>query len=271
MIYGDKRGSDSEIMNVREEHKPQVIAIGNNKGGAGKTSTALELSYELHKRGYKTLLVDLDGQRNATIALDQKGASPTIFEVITGQAEGRESIIETNAGDLLPAGSKLDTLAQELTGNGKEYALKNILDPLRKKYDFIILDLPPAINAASTNALAAADLLLIASKAEAWHMEGIGAIYENADLVKTLCNPELKIQGIVITQYEKTTLQKAMYSNAGKIAEQIGAKIYAPIRKCSKAAEAHALHKCCGEYAPKCNTTIDYIALVDDFLKDLSV
>jgi len=258
-------------MNVREGHKPQVIAIGNNKGGSGKTTTALELSHEFHKRGFKTLLVDLDGQRNATIALDRKGASPTAFDVLTGQAETKESIIKTSAGDLIPAESKLDTLAQVLTGKGKEYAIRDMLEPLRSEYDYIILDLPPAINAASTNALAAADILLIASKAEAFHLEGIGTIYENADLIKKLCNHGLRILGIVITQYEKTTLQKAMYSNAAKIAEQIGAKIYAPIRKCSKAAEAHAMHKCCGEYAPKCTTTIDYIALTDDILKDMSV
>lgn len=249
----------------------EIIALGNNKGGSGKTATALELSYELHKRGYRTLLIDLDGQRNATIALNQKGASPTIFDVLTGKAEAEESIIETSAGDLIPGESKTDTLGQVLTGTGKEYALKNILEPLRKKYDFIILDLPPAINAASTNALATADILLIAAKAEAFHMEGIGTIYENADLIKRLCNPGLSVLGIVITQYEKTTLQKAMYSNAAKIAEQIGAKIYAPIRKCSKAAEAHAMHKCCGEYAPKSTTTADYIAMTDDILKDMSV
>ena len=248
----------------------KILASANNKGGAGKTTNAIEITYGLHKRGYKTLLIDLDGQRNATLALGQKGKEPTIYDVLTGKADISDAIIETPAGDLIPAGTNLDILAQVLTGTGREYALKNALEPIRRKYDFIVLDMPPAINAANTAGLAAADLLLIAAKAEAFHLEGIGGLYENLETIKRHCNNDLKIQGIVITQYKSSLgLNKAMYSNAGRIAESLKTKLYNPIRECSKVKEAQAMHRSVYEYAPRCNAVKDYEQLIDDLLKDL--
>jgi len=247
----------------------KIIASGNNKGGAGKTTNAIEITYGLHKRGYKVLLVDLDGQRNATIALGQKDANPTIYDALTGRTDIKETIISTTAGDLIPASANLDTLAQALTGDGREYTLKKALEPIAGDYDFIVLDLPPAINAASTNALAAADTLLIAAKAEAFHLEGVGALFQNVETIKRHCNNDLKIQGIIITQYRQAlALNKAMYENAGRIAAQLGAKLYKPIRECTKVKEAQALHKSVYEYAPRCNAVKDYETLINDLLED---
>lgn len=247
-----------------------IICSGNNKGGCGKTTNALGIAGGLVKKGFKTLIIDLDGQQDTTIALGMKGKEPTIYDVLMNGEDIHNCIVETSAGYLVPAAGTLDALPEIWKGNGREYTLKKVLEPIKGEYDFIILDMPPATGIISINAIVAADRLLIASRPESFDMEGIGQFARNVRSVKEKCNKDLVIQGIVITQYmSNLTIHKAMYENAGAIAKALGTRLYNPIRQCAKLKEAQALHENIYTYSPRSNAVKDYDQLVNDFLKDI--
>jgi chromosome partitioning protein len=247
-----------------------VIASGNNKGGCGKTTNTLGLAGGLIKRGFRVLTIDLDGQQDTTIALGMKGKGPTIYDVLMNGEDIRDCIVGTSAGDLVPSAGALDALPEIWKRDRREYALREALEPIKAEYDFIILDMPPATGIISINALAAADRLLIAARPEGFDMEGIGQFIRNVETVKTRCNKDLIIQGIIITQYmSNLTIHKDMYENAGAIAKALGTKLYNPIRQCTKIKEAQAVHENLYKYSPKCNAVKDYEQVIKDFLRDI--
>ena len=168
----------------------ETIAIVNRRGGVGKTATAHAIGAGLALRGYKTLFIDLDSQCNLTFDVGAKTAPLTSMEVLSGTATAQEAIQHTQGGDIIPASPSLAVADTTLEGTGKEYRLKEALEPIAGEYDYIIIDTPPALGVLTVNALTACNSAIIPAQAEVHSLQGIGLLYEAIRAVKKYTNPK---------------------------------------------------------------------------------
>ncbi len=185
----------------------RVIAVTNQKGGVGKTTTTVNLAASLAALNRRVLLVDLDPQGNATTGcgIDKQTLEASTCEVLLGEAQALDTIVSvTNAGfSVLPANADLTAaevrLLQEI---GREMRLRKALEPVRPLYDYVLIDCPPTINMLTLNALTAADGVLIPIQCEFYALEGLSALLETVKQVRNTVNPELNIEGLLRTMYD---------------------------------------------------------------------
>ena len=248
----------------------EVIAIVNRRGGVGKTATAHAVGAGLALRGYKVLFLDLDSQCNLTYDVGGETGQPTSLEVLSGTATAKEAIQHTAGGDIIPASPSLAVADTTIDGTGKEYRLKEALEPLAGEYDYIIIDTPPALGVLTVNALTACNSAIIPAQAEVHSIQGIGLLYEVIRAVQKYTNPALTVKGILITRYNgRAILSKDMKSNLEDTAKELGTKVFTtPIRECTAIKEAQATQSSIYAYAPKSNATADYTALIKEILKE---
>lgn len=248
----------------------ETIAIVNRRGGVGKTATAHAIGAGLALRGYKTLFIDLDSQCNLTFDVGAKTAPLTSMEVLSGTATAQEAIQHTQGGDIIPASPSLAVADTTLEGTGKEYRLKEALEPIAGEYDYIIIDTPPALGVLTVNALTACNSAIIPAQAEVHSLQGIGLLYEAIRAAKKYTNPALTIKGILITRYNgRAILSRDMRENLEATAKELGTKVFTtPIRECTAIKEAQATQSDIYSYAPRSNATADYTALIQDILEE---
>lgn len=279
-MYKIKNLSDIRIESTLNSYKyaskggqmKDIFAIVNNKGGVAKTSTVGALGCFISKKKQKVLCIDLDPQCNLTFTLlGTTQPQISIFEVITNQAKAKEAIIKTNNGyDLLPASSSLYNADTTITNVGKEYKLKEAIQPLLKSYDYIIIDTPPALGILTVNALTACTKVIIPAQADVYSLQGISTLSNTINAVKQYCNKDLKISGILLTRYNPRVILArdiaTMIENT--TAKDLGTKIFkTSIRECVAIKEAQAQNQDIYTYAPKSNASTDYKNLVNELLK----
>lgn len=188
----------------------RVIAIANQKGGVGKTTTSTNLSASLAELGKKVLVVDIDPQGNATsgLGIDKNNLENTLYELFVGECELEECLISDALENLsvLPSNVNLSGAEIELIGVDKrEYILKKNLEKIRYNYDYIIIDCPPSLNILTVNALSAADSVLVPIQCEYYALEGLSQLVYTINLVKKRLNPNLTMEGVVFTMYDART------------------------------------------------------------------
>lgn len=246
-----------------------VISIANQKGGIGKSTTAQALGAGLYLKGYKTLLIDLDPQGNITYTAGADITKSTAYDLLINRASIDEVIQSTKQGRIIPANERLSNLDLELSTTGKEYRLKEALEPIKKNYDYIIIDTPPALGILTINALTASDSLIIPSQADIYSLQGIGQLYKTIEAVKMYTNPKLKIQGILLTRYHtRTILNRDMGELIEETAKQFDTRIYKTfIRESVTVREAQAKKQDIFTYAPKSNPSKDYISFIDEVIE----
>ena len=185
----------------------RVIAIASQKGGVGKTTTAINLGASLAQQGRRVLLLDIDPQGNATSGLGVNGNDQrtTIYESLIGQAELKQAIMATALAnlDLVPSGQRLSGAEVELVGLiARETRLKTCIAPIRDEYDFILIDGPPSLGLLTVNSLTAADSVLIPLQCEYLALEGLTQLISAIRLVQDHLNPGLRIEGVLLTMYD---------------------------------------------------------------------
>lgn len=247
----------------------QIVSVINQKGGVGKSTTAIALSLGLAKEGYRVLCIDLDGQGNLTYAL---GAEPSAYGAM-GVLERPETIyneiIHLQAIDLIPSNDRLFLAQNVLIETGKEYRLKEALGNLKpRSYDYVVIDTPPSLGVLTINALSASNEVVIPSRADTFSLQGIGQLAVTINAIKKYCNPHLRINGILLTQYNaRTNLAKTLSEQTEGFARSLNTRVYSTrIRECIAIRESQAMRKDIYTYSPTSNCVEDYNAFVREFL-----
>ena len=195
----------------------RVVCFANQKGGVGKTTTCVNLCAAVKDKRRKILLIDADPQGNATTGMGvSKHSGLTLYDVLIRGAAVKDAIVQTKYGDVLPANLDLSGAAVELVDVAdRELVLKKAIAPIRDQYDYIFIDCPPSLGLLTLNALAAADTVLIPMQCEFYAMEGLADLTTSMRLIRSRFNPSLKIEGIVLTMYDRRL------SFAGQVAKEV--------------------------------------------------
>lgn len=188
----------------------RTIAIANQKGGVGKTTTAINLSSSLAAKGKKVLLIDADPQGNATsgFGVEKNDLENTVYELLLSECSIKECILsEVIPGvSIVPSNVNLAATEIELIGvDKKEFILKNEIDWVKDKFDFIMIDCPPSLNLLTINAMTTADSVLVPIQCEFYALEGLSQLIHTVNLVKERLNPDLDMEGVVFTMYDSRT------------------------------------------------------------------
>lgn len=244
----------------------KIIAITNQKGGVGKTSTTCALAGVFASRGKKVLAIDLDPQGNLTFSLGADDSGYTVHDVIKGDIDIKEAIQHTPECDVIAANILLSGTELELSSAGREYILKEKLKSISKHYDYIILDTPPALSILTINAYIAANDLIIPMTAEILSLQGIAQLKETILAVKKYYNKQLNVRGILLTRYNpRLLLNREVLEMAEIVAAQLNTVVLnSKISSSVAVAEAPAHQKTIIKYAPRSGAAKDYLALAEE-------
>ena len=247
----------------------KCIAVINQNGGVGKSTTAATVAAGLSLKGYKTLSIDLDAQANLTYTAGAKTTGATALGVLTGEAKAENAIQNTDSGDIIAANKALAGADAFIADTGKEYRLKEALESVKAAYDYIIIDTPPALGILTINALTACDSVIIPAQADIYSLQGIEQLAETMKPVKKYCNPALKIEGILLTRYSpRSVLSREVAELAEQLAARLGTKVFkATIREAIAVKEAQISQQTLYQYAPKAKVTEDYTALIEELIR----
>ncbi len=244
----------------------QIITVTNQKGGVGKTTTAASLVCGLRQRGAQVLGVDLDPQGNLgfNLGLDI-GECKTIYDVLKGACSIEEAIQSTEYGDVLPSDIMLSAAEVEFTAPRREFMLSDFLTGIRSRYDFVVIDTPPALNILTVNAYVASDGLIVPMEAEVLSLVGITQLQETIETVRSTFNPHLKVLGILINKFNgRLTLSKDILELAQEVAEQLDSQVFqAKIHRGVGVAMAPAHGQTVLTYQPDSRPAQDFQSIID--------
>ena len=248
----------------------RIIAVANQKGGVGKTTTAINLSSCLAEKGKKVLAVDMDPQGNMTsgLGVDKNSVENTIYDLIIGESSIDEVLkkdIMKNL-DIIPANIDLSAAEIELIDvEDKEYIVRNVIKDIKDNYDYIIIDCPPSLSMLTINAMTTATSVLVPIQCEYYAREGLSQLIHTVDLVRDRLNPELEIEGVVFTMYDaRTNLSLQVVEN---VKDNLHQNIYKTIiPRNIRLAEAPSYGVPINEYDPKSAGSESYMRLAEEVI-----
>lgn len=249
----------------------RVISVTNQKGGVGKTTTSLALAAGLMRKGFRTLAVDMDPQGNLSFGLGGDAEDgPTVYDLLKGDVHPRFAVQRTSSVDLISANILLSGVELEFTQTGREYLLKNALAGLKEKYDYLVIDTPPALSILTVNAFAASDYVVIPMVADIFSLQGIAQLSDTIMRLRQACNPELIIGGILLSKYDgRTVLSKRIKETAEMVAGQVGTRLFkTTIRNSIVIPESQTNQVSMYEYAARNPAVRDYAAFVQELLAE---
>lgn len=248
----------------------RIIAIANQKGGVGKTTTSINLSACLSALGKKVLAIDMDPQGNMTsgLGIDKDNVEYTVYDLIIGETEIEKVICKDTLKnlDVLPTNIDLSAAEIELIGvDNKEYIIRDAVDTVKEMYDFIIIDCPPSLSMLTINAMTTADTVLVPIQCEYYALEGLSQLIHTIDLVKERLNPKLEMEGVVFTMYDaRTNLSLQVVEN---VKENLNKAIYKTIiPRNIRLAEAPSHGLPINLYDPKSAGAESYMLLAEEVI-----
>lgn len=245
----------------------KVVAVINQKGGVGKSTTACALAVGLANRGKKILLIDSDPQGNTTYVLGVNRTLANLYNVMNG-TPAKDAIEKLSDNlDIITSYGELATADKTYTQTGREYILKKALQPIQDKYDYIIIDTPPALGILSINALTASYGVVIPVQADVMSIQGLMQLKDTIDTVREYTNPQLKILGILRTRHNvRTNISKETSKILDDIAHKLGTILYNTyIRESVGIREAQGERKDIFSFAPNNNAVLDYVTFLEEF------
>jgi len=254
-----------------KEHNAKVITLANQKGGVGKTTSAINIAASFAILEYKTLLIDADPQANATsgVGFDPKTVKTSLYECLVNDVKPRDIILETETPNLYLLPSHLDLVGAEIeliNQPNREKVFKGILEDLRKDYDYIIIDCSPSLGLITVNALTASDSVLIPVQCEYFALEGLGKLLNTIKIVQSRLNPDLEIEGILLTMYDpRLRLANQVVDEIKRHFENI---VYETIiHRNTRLGEAPSFGKPAIMYDAESKGSINYMNLVREMLQ----
>ncbi len=250
----------------------QIIAVANQKGGTGKTTTSVNIAAYLACEGRTVLLVDIDPQGNASSGVGQEKEPPTIYEVLTGECSMEEAIRKTDICktlDVVVSNNDLSGIEIELIGRPRrEFRLNEVLSEIKDNYDIVILDCPPALSLLTVMAMTTARYVLIPVQAEFYALEGLAQLINTIELIKQRLNPSLEILGVLLTMVDKRTNLSASVEE--EVRNVFKNKCFSStIPRNVRLSEAPSFGKPILLYDPNCPGAIAYQSLVKEILSAL--
>jgi len=249
----------------------KIIAVVNQKGGVGKTTTAVNLTAALTEAGIRVLLCDFDPQANATsgLGLDKRHLRHSIYDVIINDVAAKDAIAHTDFGDVLPSTADLAGAGVELvTMESPNYRLRNALETVRDQYDLILIDCPPSLELLTLNGLCAADGIMVPVQCEYYALEGLTDLMTTLRMVKKRLNPRLEIFGVALTMFDGRTNFSTQV--AQEVRKYFPGKVYATaVPRNVRLAEAPSHGLPVGAYDKHSKGAIAYNAIADEILKKL--
>ena len=250
----------------------KIIAIANQKGGVGKTTTSINLSASLAAKGKRVLVIDTDPQGNTTsgFGIDKNDLEDTIYELILGECSISDCIVKDVIPNIsiVPSNVNLAAAEIELIGvDKKEYILKNEVDYIKDDYDFIIIDCPPSLNMLTINSMTTADSVIVPIQCEYYALEGLSQLIHTINLVKERLNPDLDIEGVVFTMYDsRTNLSLQVVEN---VKQNLNQRVYKTlIPRNIRLAEAPSYGMPINMYDAKSAGAEAYMQLADEVLEN---
>jgi chromosome partitioning protein len=247
----------------------KIVALANQKGGVGKTTTAINLGASVAACERRVLLVDLDPQSNATSGIGVIEADPSMYDVLIENMPLKEIIRPTEIPTLFLAPSSVDLVGAEVElrdAIGREYYLKRVLEPIAAEYDYILIDSPPSLGLLTVNGLTAANSVLVPLQAEYFALEGVSQLLATIDRVKSAVNPSLDVEGIVLTMYdERINLARQV---AEEVRNHFGEKVYKTvIPRNVRLSEAPSFGKPIILYDIRSRGSEAYVSLAREFIQ----
>ena len=246
----------------------KIVAVANQKGGVGKTTTCVNFTAALSLRGKKVLLADFDPQGNSTSGMGvSKLSRPSAYDVLVGGTPAREALVRLPYGWVLPSNTDLSGAEVELTGReNREYQLREALRPLREDFDYIFIDCPPSLGLLTLNAFTAADTILVPLQCEYYAMEGIADLCTSVRMANRRLNRQLYIEGVLLTMYD------GRLNFSGQVAQELrryfGDRVYeSVIPRNVRLAEAPSHGVPITEYDRQSKGAKAYLRAADEFLK----
>ena len=248
----------------------KIIAFANQKGGVGKTTTAINLAAALSERGKRVLLCDFDPQGNATsgFGVDPRSLETSVYDLIVSEdPDTKSGIVQTKWVDIIGANVNLAGAELDLIGmDHREARLKLVLDKVKDEYDYVFIDCPPSLGLLTLNCLCAADSFLVPLQCEYYALEGLSQLMTTVRMVKKNMNPKLSLEGVLLTMFDGRT------NLANQVAEEVKryfpGKVYATvIPRTVRLSEAPSFGKPITAYDHSCRGSEAYLALADEFLQ----